>query len=108
MTAIQDSDDPYGIAPEYIERGRRLIEARNQNAWEIGRLTLEAVPHYQAGRHDDGALEYFADEIGWLDLDKTVATLAEYRSAAAEWSEPEVAKWPGLTVGAARRLNRFG
>jgi hypothetical protein len=108
MPVVQDTGGPeYGIDPQDIELGRRLLAKRDSNAWQLARLALHAVPDYEPGKHDNGALAWFAEQIGWTDRGKTVATLAEYRSAAANWSRREVARWPGLSVGAARRLNRF-
>lgn len=108
MAALEDTDGrSYEIDQKDIEQGRKLLAAHASTAWQIGRLTLKVVPDYEPGKHDDGRLEYFAHEIGWVDSGKTVTTLAEYRSAAAHWPADEVKRWPGLSVNSARRLNRF-
>ena len=106
MTEAHDSEYPHGVDPRVIEKARKLDARDASSGWSWGRLALEAVPHYQRGRHDDGALTYFADETGWTDSDRSVDTLREYRAAAPDWSMAEVRKWPGLTIDSARRLGR--
>jgi hypothetical protein len=96
---------------DLVELGREAVNRQENSFWEIGDLSLKAVPfagHGAAGemgasrtwRQEDSPLRRWARDIGW---DGTMTRLYILRATSAKW--PKNKREPGASHAAHSALN---
>jgi hypothetical protein len=95
---------------ELVAEGKKLLadqeKTESEIKWHWADLALEVEPPAESGtRPRAGAysrLRSWAEEIGWFETDRTLDTLADYRSTAMAWLVEE--RCVGATFSTHREL----
>lgn len=98
--------EPQAIDAALVAEGRALLKQEGNLNWRWGDLVLRVMP---PGSADRGALDHWAEEIGWLETGRTVTTLLTFRTVALAWPADRRCDGASFTVHAelAAMPNRF-
>jgi hypothetical protein len=98
--------DSQGKNAALVAEGRALLSQEGNLNWRWGDLVLRVMP---PGSADRAALDRWAEEIGWLETGRSVATLLTFRTVALAWPEGKRCEGASFTVHAelAALPNRF-
>jgi hypothetical protein len=85
------------IDPALVAEGRALLQQEGNLNWRWGDLVLRVMP---PGSADRGTLVEWAEEIGWLETGRTIATLLSFRTVALAWPPEKRLEGVSFTVHA--------
>src|SRR3954452_19023681 len=94
------------LDPALVEEGKALLHREGNLNWDWGDLVARVMPPHSPDR---GRLVEWAEEVGWFDPGRTLATLLSMRTVALAWPADKRLKGVSFTVHAelAAMPNRF-